>query len=704
MGGGASGGKGVAGQPPLPTGPVPNLSLAEAKQLSELSQKAGDLVTFKRYSDLVKHLENAQKPPPAVSPQAKLQQADSAVKKLEKKLEADLARMLRLQNDLEGATTKMHETKSALAKADQDYKNALAECNESAKIGSPSNVSLAQFTPTPLGDLVEGKVDINSFFSCDLLDELSLEYEVTETDRMEFEKRKESLRDGVQKLASDLFKQVVNAAQDAKNVHVLQAVLSLLVRQMKVKFKVHALQLRVLQPLQPPPKQMVIGTLVRYPFHLTANRMRRWRSLLGKSQMGGTCVSGPPRHWQRRSRRRRLLQLPRQASTLFSLGQRVLASNFLAFKDYADRKSVINSKSHLSGIAQAPPTLTSPFPVGSATGSGSGGFEVFEGGVSVATANLNSWGTLKSYLESSDASVILGQEHRLLDPDAIAQASSSALKLGWKSTWCPGIPGEGGGVSSGTAIFARDGFGMFAASTTVVVPGRAVAAMVHAPGCEAICMVSIYLIHSEGLSEGNLKILSTVGEFLASLTCEFVLGGDWNLTPDTLEDSEFDLLLSSQIVFPSSRTCFPSKGKASVFDFFLVSRALAKGTKSIQEGDWSGALEVARRGYEAVLNDDFSLAVSTLDAGYSSWARSAERDLANIMGVELGVQGARSKSPQMYWKPVLRPAGRARDAHGKPIYWLRAQLHALVCYCQDWTVNACNASGILKSLADPDAA
>eukprot|EP00959_Pyramimonas_sp_CCMP1952_P382987 8024958-Pyramimonas_sp.AAC.1 len=65
-----------------------------------------------------------------------------------------------------------------------------------------------------------------------------------------------------------------------------------------------------------------------------------------------------------------------------------------------------------------------------------------------------------------------------------------------------------------------------------------------------------------------------------------------------------------------------------------------------QEGDWSGALEVARRGYEAVLNDDFSLAVSTLDAGYSSWARSAERDLANIMGVELGVQGARSKSPQ----------------------------------------------------------
>ncbi|CAK0833373.1 unnamed protein product, partial [Prorocentrum cordatum] len=262
---------GVAGQPPLPTGPVPNLSLAEAKQLAELSQKAGDSAAFKRYSDLAKHLENAQKPPPAVSPQTKLQQADSAVKKLEKKLEADLARMLRFQNDLEDATTKMHETKAALAKADQDYKNALAECNESAKIGTPNNVSKAQFTPVSLGDLVEGKFDINSFFSSDLLDELSLEYEVTETDRMEFEKRKESLRDGVQKLASDLFKQVVIAAQ--------------LGRQKKVKFKSHEPLLRALQLLQPP-KLKVIGKLEMFPYPLTANRMQRWRSLLGMSPMG----------------------------------------------------------------------------------------------------------------------------------------------------------------------------------------------------------------------------------------------------------------------------------------------------------------------------------------------------------------------------------------------------------------------------------
>eukprot|EP00959_Pyramimonas_sp_CCMP1952_P153675 3215348-Pyramimonas_sp.AAC.1 len=118
---------------------------------------------------------------------------------------------------------------------------------------------------------------------------------------------------------------------------------------------------------------------------------------------------------------------------------------------------------------------------------------------------------------------------------------------------------------------------MFAASTTVVVPGRAVAAMVHAPGCEAIWMVSIYLIHSEGLSEGNLKILSTVGECLASLTCEHP--GGLGVRPPALEPDHF----------PPSEMCFPSKDKASVFDFFLVSRSLAKGTESIQVDTLAGS-------------------------------------------------------------------------------------------------------------------
>ena len=119
MGGG---GKGAGGQQPLQPGAVPNVSLEEARQLASLSEKAGDLASASRYSDLVKFLEAAQRPPPAVSPQSKVQQSHSEVKRLEKKLEGDLARMLRLHTELAEATTNIRDTQEALSKADTAYK------------------------------------------------------------------------------------------------------------------------------------------------------------------------------------------------------------------------------------------------------------------------------------------------------------------------------------------------------------------------------------------------------------------------------------------------------------------------------------------------------------------------------------------------------------------------------------------------------
>ncbi|CAK0829587.1 unnamed protein product [Prorocentrum cordatum] len=173
----SGGGKGAGGQPPPPTGPVPNVTLEEAKQLGSLSEKACDKAAASKYKDLVKFMEAAQKPPPTGSPVSKVQQSHSEVKRLEQKLEGDLARLLRLQTEMAEATTKIRDTQEG----------------------------------------VQGGYFIDH---CDLLEHMcSSEYEVTDTDRTEFEKRKQTLRDGVQALAPDLFKQVVNAARDAKQVH-----------------------------------------------------------------------------------------------------------------------------------------------------------------------------------------------------------------------------------------------------------------------------------------------------------------------------------------------------------------------------------------------------------------------------------------------------------------------------------------------------
>eukprot|EP00959_Pyramimonas_sp_CCMP1952_P292153 6110041-Pyramimonas_sp.AAC.1 len=57
---------------------------------------------------------------------------------------------------------------------------------------------------------------------------------------------------------------------------------------------------------------------------------------------------------------------------------------------------------------------------------------------------------------------------------------------------------------------------------------------------------------------------------------EFAVGGEWDFTPAILQDSGFDHALSCQIVAPSGDACFPSKGKPSILDMFVVFRPLAQ--------------------------------------------------------------------------------------------------------------------------------
>eukprot|EP00959_Pyramimonas_sp_CCMP1952_P092014 1926082-Pyramimonas_sp.AAC.1 len=58
--------------------------------------------------------------------------------------------------------------------------------------------------------------------------------------------------------------------------------------------------------------------------------------------------------------------------------------------------------------------------------------------------------------------------------------------------WAPGVPGCGGGAGSGAVIAVRGGLGFCQASETVIVEGRAVAAVIHVPGCSPFVAVSIH--------------------------------------------------------------------------------------------------------------------------------------------------------------------------------------------------------------------
>eukprot|EP00959_Pyramimonas_sp_CCMP1952_P026203 550107-Pyramimonas_sp.AAC.1 len=65
---------------------------------------------------------------------------------------------------------------------------------------------------------------------------------------------------------------------------------------------------------------------------------------------------------------------------------------------------------------------------------------------------------------------------------------------------------------------------------------------------------SIYLPDGDPLGAVGSEILGRVGEVLHSLGPPFVLGGDWNATPEVLQEMGWPSKLRGRIVRPDSYT------------------------------------------------------------------------------------------------------------------------------------------------------
>ena len=73
-----------------------------------------------------------------------------------------------------------------------------------------------------------------------------------------------------------------------------------------------------------------------------------------------------------------------------------------------------------------------------------------------------------------------------------------------------------------------------------VASGRAVAAIAHSIVPYGILLVSIYLVTGQPItSSENWGILMKVACVLQELQLPFILGGDWQNTPDSLRASRF---------------------------------------------------------------------------------------------------------------------------------------------------------------------
>eukprot|EP00959_Pyramimonas_sp_CCMP1952_P298769 6249150-Pyramimonas_sp.AAC.1 len=93
---------------------------------------------------------------------------------------------------------------------------------------------------------------------------------------------------------------------------------------------------------------------------------------------------------------------------------------------------------------------------------------------------------------------------------------------------------------------------------------------------------SIYLPADDPLGAVGSEILGRVGEGLHSLGPPFVLGGNWNATPEVLQDMGWPSILRGRIVRPDSCTCKSTAKKWRTIDHFVMSAGLAANVLSCE--------------------------------------------------------------------------------------------------------------------------
>ena len=99
-----------------------------------------------------------------------------------------------------------------------------------------------------------------------------------------------------------------------------------------------------------------------------------------------------------------------------------------------------------------------------------------------------------------------------------------------------------------------------------------------------------------GYSEQNIAFLCEFGQVLRAINLTFVVGGDFKLAGEVLEQSGWLHALRARIGAPSNNThtCLDSKGKGRCMDFFVVSEALHPFVKHVPVDDNSMVIHTHR--------------------------------------------------------------------------------------------------------------
>ncbi len=332
----------------------------------------------------------------------------------------------------------------------------------------------------------------------------------------------------------------------------------------------------------------------------------------------------------------------------------------------------------------------------------------------VESVNATAWRSAVRRIERSPAQVLLVQETKVLARD-IPKMSAQARRRGWQTLWSPAIPGKRGKASGGVAICAKLPVALSGPprGPSEVVQGRVVAGMIEAPGCRPTVVYSGYFKDGVGANEENLGYLARVGAHcgLQPEGVQKLVGADFNMTPDVLEETGFPSKVDGTIINPGGgvTTCRTAKA-ASLIDYFVVSKGMAKGVECVSTIERSGikthtpvALRFHARltslkalalrkppalGTEALIGPRLpppdwtpltrrlgSLAEKASRVGraaveaeyqqaFERWADLAEQEIHAATGEPILKAGLRGRAPRLFWRSILPEKVDPRAADG----------------------------------------
>jgi hypothetical protein len=195
------------------------------------------------------------------------------------------------------------------------------------------------------------------------------------------------------------------------------------------------------------------------------------------------------------------------------------------------------------------------------------------------TYNPHAMRGASEHLALTRADFVMLQETRV-PPVSVKDTESSTANAGWRMSLEGCGYGHGGGLFAGAAVACRNHVGMAVSCSDDIMPevlrGRFKIRVVGAVVRGGINVCSCYFHSSLGIAAApNMNILQAVAAVLSTIGGPWIIGADWNCTPEQLTKTGWLKMVKGQVFAPRVNTC-----NENVYDYFVVCDDLAPAVHS----------------------------------------------------------------------------------------------------------------------------